>query len=102
MQIMIAASVAVLVLVFLLLPFFFGKGGRLEAASYIDSNDELHRIKDQLIARYLADEQAASGQWISAREWARRRRFILNRYVDAARRLDYVTYVQKLNKAKPQ
>jgi hypothetical protein len=79
-------------LIVLLLPFFVGRGGALQAGSAVNSPDQLERIKQALLKRYLEDEQAFQDKRISRMVWQQRRQYLVNRYVDTARRLDYLKH----------
>lgn len=86
----LAILVSILVLIVLLSPFFLGAGGVLAAASAENSREKLQSLKSQLLKQYISDESAASEGHMSQREWVSRKQFITNRYIDAARRLDYL------------
>lgn len=94
-SIMAAVATALIVFVMVMAPFFFGKGGMLAAASAVQSKDQLRQIKRALVKRYLQDEQAFQNKEISARAWRDRREFLLRRFIDVARRMDYLEYLEK-------
>jgi len=72
----------------ILLPFFVGKGGPLEAGLAIQDPEQLMNQKKAFLERYLIDEKAQAEGLITDREWRRKRQFLTNRYVDASRRMD--------------
>jgi hypothetical protein len=76
----------------LLAPFLYGPGGTLAAGASIKSPERLAAIKNALVVRYVKDERAFQQGAISKREWTRRQHFLTNRYLDAARRLDFVQF----------
>lgn len=90
-MLMIFSVVISLILVFAVVtPFFWGQGGALQAASSENSRERLLAMKQAILKRYAEDEQAFEKKVLSKRIWEQRRQFLANRYVDAARRLDYV------------
>lgn len=95
MMIVFAASVSVLAALIILSPFFFGKGGHLQAAASINSLDKLEAVKESILRRFLEDERAFEEKRISKMAWEQRRQYLSNRYIDAARRLDYLQNLAK-------
>jgi hypothetical protein len=94
-SLVVAVLTAIATLLVVLAPFFIGKGGTLAAASAVQSKDQLQQIKRALAKRYLIDEQAFENKEISMRAWNARREFLLRRYIDTARRLDYLEYIER-------
>jgi hypothetical protein len=88
--VVIAASIGVLLLVSILGPFFWGPGGLLQEASSINSPVRLEALKHAILKRYLEDESSFSQGHLSQLAWDKRRHFLVNRYIDTARRLDFV------------
>lgn len=78
---------------FLLSPFLFGKGGQLQAAASINSPERLEAIKLSILKRFLEDERAYQEKRITKLAWDQRRAYLTNRYIDAARRLDYLKHL---------
>jgi hypothetical protein len=93
MMIVFAASVSVLAVLIILAPFFFGKGGRLQEAASINSLGKLEAVKESILRRFLEDERAFEEKRISKMAWEQRRQYLSNRYIDAARRLDFLKNV---------
>ncbi|MCX6110543.1 MAG: hypothetical protein NTZ90_13175 [Proteobacteria bacterium] len=93
---MIFATVAigVLLLTALLMPFWLGRGGLLQASASVNSQAQLLALKDALLKAYLKDELAFTAGALPARSWHQRRDFLTNRYIDAARRLDFLARTQ--------
>lgn len=87
---------ALVVVAALLLPFVVGKGGTLQAASTIDSPDKLEAIQEAILKRYLEDEKAFENNRLGQVMWQQRRQYLVNRYVDSTRRLDYLRYLENL------
>jgi hypothetical protein len=79
----------------LLAPFFAGPGGLLQSAASINSPEKLAGLKEALLRRYLADEAAFKAGQLSALAWQQRKTFLSNRYIDAARRLDFLEHAPK-------
>lgn len=90
---MISLSVftAVFVVLAILSPFFYGKGGKLAQASSIQSKDQLMQIQTAILNRFLTEEMAYEKKEISQRAWRSRREFLIKKYVDTARRLDHLS-----------
>ncbi|HYX37943.1 MAG TPA: hypothetical protein VE954_32995 [Oligoflexus sp.] len=95
MIIVFAVSLSVLAVLIILSPFFFGKGGHLQAAASINSLDKLEAVKDSILKRFIEDERAYDEKRISKMAWEQRRQYLSNRYIDAARRLDYLQNLAK-------
>lgn len=94
---MILAIVMVVALILLLIaPFFFYKGEALQEASSVNSIGKLEGMKESLLKRYLDDEEAHRKKLISDNVWQNRKRFLTARYLDAARRLDYLKHLKEL------
>ncbi len=90
--------VSLLLIFSVVTPFFWGPGGSLQAASSEESPERLLAMKQAIIKRFAEDEQAFEKKLLSKRIWEQRRQFLANRYVDAARRLDFV----RANKEKAE
>lgn len=84
---------SILTVLFVLLPLLLGKGGQLASASSLNSPERLQAVKDALIKRYIEDEKAYENKAIPKIVWEQRKQFLSNRYIDAARRLDYLNDV---------
>lgn len=96
---MTLAILLVVVLILLLVaPFFIYRGQSLQDASSVNSIQKLESMKESLLKRYLEDEMAHRNKLISEGVWQRRKRFLTGRYLDAARRLDFLKHLQKLQK----
>ena len=89
-MILIGSVIGVGLLLLLLLPFFVGPGGLLAHGAKIDSVDQLRAIKKAILKRYLEEEGAQRRGDLSGLAWRGRQEFLVHRYVDAARRLDYL------------
>lgn len=83
----IISLVAVLVV---LSPLFLGKGGTLASASSLNSPERLVAIKNAILKRYIEDERSFEEKKINKLIWEQRKQYLSNRYIDAARRLDYI------------
>jgi hypothetical protein len=93
-MIYVAVFIGILLIAVLLAPFWFGHGGLLQAGSSINSPSDLQALKDALLKRYLEDEKAFKAGHLSATSWEQRQSFLTNRYIDAARRLDFLQHTQ--------
>jgi hypothetical protein len=87
-----AVAMGMILACLLLSPFLFGPGGTLAAGASIKSPERLAALKTALVSRYVLDERAFDQGAISKREWTRRQAFLTNRYLDAARRLDFIQH----------
>jgi hypothetical protein len=94
MTLSIAIAIATLVAIILLIPFFAGPGGRLVASSASQSISELERQKQGILARYVHEEREFNAGEMSSLSWNQRRSYLVNRYVDASRRLDFLHAAQ--------
>lgn len=99
---MLLASVltALVAVVVCLLPFVVGEGGSLRAAASINSIEKLEAIKQAILKRYIEDETTFEKNALAQVMWQQRRQYLVNRYVDASRRLDYLRYVEQLESSE--
>lgn len=81
---------ALAALVATVLPFFVGRGGFLAAAGTINDPARLESMKAAIVARYVKEELVFGNGDLSRREWARRQEYLRHRYIDVARRLDFL------------
>jgi hypothetical protein len=95
-----ALGLSLLILVIILLPFFFGKGGQLQAAASINSLERLEAIKTSILKRYLEDERAFEEKRLAKLVWDQRKSYLSNRYIDAARRYDFLQSLLKEQASK--
>jgi hypothetical protein len=96
MTLVVSIVTAALVVMVVLSPFFVGRGGALQAGSSVDSANDLLKIKSALLERYLADEKDFLEGRMNRLVWQQRRQFLVNRYVDTVRRLDYVQHLASM------
>lgn len=97
MTLVIALGIAFLVSIVLLMPFFVGPGGQLQSSAASQSLPELLEIKRAVVARYIHEEQEFNSGELSSASWKQRRSYLVNRYVDAARRIDFLGAAKKQN-----
>jgi hypothetical protein len=83
---------SVLVILFLLSPFFLGPGGKLWAYSSVISEQSLIALQKKLLENYVKHEKLFEKQQLQKREWEQRQLFLCNRYLDVTRRLDAVRF----------
>jgi hypothetical protein len=88
---MIAVGIALVLLVSS--PFLFGRGGLLAASSSINSKEKLSSLKIAVLNQYIADETLNRAGELSDLAWNKRRGFLVNRYIDSARRLDFLEHI---------
>jgi len=94
-MIVYALIISIVLLVAVLAPFFFGKGGELAPASSEISSDKLVTMKTLILEQYLAEEKHAKDGAIGKSAWAKRQIFLTNRYVDFGKQLDHLKYLEK-------
>ncbi len=97
----VAAFTALVALIIVFVPFVWGKGGHLASASALRTPESLRLAKDTIVKRFVKDEQAFARKELSAREWRARKNYLVHRYLDVARRLDYLTSEQTQTKDTP-
>ena len=97
---MICAFLIAMVMLAVLFPFFFGPGGTLQDASVTDDDAELDMRLTAILRRWLKDESAFERGEVSALEWRQRKKYLVSRYVDGARRLAWLRS-QQLNEERP-
>lgn len=88
----LAGVIGLLLIGILLSPFWLGEGGALQAGASINSPEHLMAMKTALLKRYVAEEAAHAKGDLSALAWSKRRDFLTNRYIDVARRLDFLQH----------
>ncbi|MBC7661037.1 MAG: hypothetical protein H7249_15170 [Chitinophagaceae bacterium] len=81
-------------------PLVLGQGGRLASASSLNSPERLLATKKAILLRYLEDERFFEAKKITRLTWDQRKQYLSNRYIDAARRLDYIEDLIAVQKAK--
>lgn len=94
-MIVIAVIIALLLLAVVMSPFFVKESRVLSHGSSINSPETLRSLKDQLVRRLVEEEEAHRSGSLSDGAWNKRRQFLVNRYIDAARRLDFLEKVAK-------
>jgi hypothetical protein len=94
-----AVVISLLALLVVLVPFFRGEGGMLSSASFSSDPERLQASKAAIIERYIADHKIFKQDLISKRAWTGRQELLINKYVDASRRLDFVLNAQDPSKA---
>ena len=53
--------------------------------------------KAAILERFIQDEQAFENKTISKLAWEQRRTYLVNRYIDSARRLDFLKALNQNN-----
>jgi hypothetical protein len=84
--------IGVVSLAVILSPFFRSSAHNLplQAGSAISSAESLKKIKEAILERYLEDEQAFEKKLLSSRVWKARKSYLVGRYIDTVRRLDFL------------
>lgn len=95
MLITTSALISIFLLIVVMAPFFIGKGGMLQESSSINSTERLDALKLAFLSRYLQDEASFKEGELSQRAWDKRREYLTHRYVDVARRHDYLSRTHK-------
>ncbi len=95
MSLVVSILVALIVLTLIISPFFLGEGGLLQAAAADNNLQRLQVMQERLIERYVLDAKAAAHGEIAKVSWSQRRRFLISRYVDITRRIDYLSKLEK-------
>lgn len=88
-------AIALILGVFLALPFLFGGADPLQAASSVESIPRLESMRHAILKRYLEEEAAFKKGVISKGVWAKRQALFVNRFIDATRRLDFLRHNTK-------
>ena len=76
-------------------PFWVGPGGALVAGSAISDPAKVLDVKKAILKRYLLDEASEASGNLTKVEWRRKRQFLVNRYIDASRRGDFLRHEAK-------
>ena len=92
-MIVFAIAITIFAALVILSPFWIGSGGRLQASASINSIEQLAAVKLSILKRFIEDERAFKEQRISKMAWDQRRQFLSNRYIDSARRSDYLSHL---------
>ncbi len=100
-MIVISIAISLILLIVLVAPFFAKDASALSQGSSINDPNLLKSLKDSLVKRYIDEDAAFKRGSLSALAWEKRRLFLVNRYVDAARRLDYLEKISNLTAAGP-
>ncbi len=85
--------IGILLILAVVSPFFWGQGGLLAASASINSRTKLADLKTAVLKQYLADEKLYKQGELSSLAWNKRRGFLVNRYIDSARRLEFLEHI---------
>lgn len=91
----VCIAIALVLGVFLILPFIFGGADPLQAASSIDSVARLEAMRHAILKRYVEEQAAFQRGTISKSVWSNRQTLLVNRFIDATRRLDFLRHNAK-------
>lgn len=94
-MIIIAVAIGLFVLLLVMTPFFARESQVLSHGASINDPAVLNALKDQLVRRYVEEEAAHRSGSLSDAAWRKRQQFLVNRYVDAARRLDFLEKISR-------
>ncbi len=95
-----ASLVSLAAVLIIFSPLFLAKGGALASASSLNSPERLVATKEAILKRYIEDEKTFDAKKISRIVWEQRKQYLSNRYIDAARRLDFINDLLAAQKAK--
>ena len=87
--------VAVVALLAIVSPMLRSETTALAASAAVNDVKKLTALKHEILERYLNDERAWQTKQLSARGWHSRQNFLVNRYLDVCRRLDYLDSQRK-------
>lgn len=94
MMVILALCVGFLATVCVLCPFWLGPGGKLDMSSSLIDLEQAQKLKQGILKRYIMEEKSYQEGYLIAYEWNRRKSFLINRYIDTVRRIDFI---QKAN-----
>ena len=90
----VGVAVGIALVIGILAQFFIGPGGLLAIGNSINVPAPLEALKKAILKRYLDDEAAFARGEISKLAWEGRRSLLVGKYIDAARRLDFLQHLQ--------
>ena len=80
---------SILVVIFILSPFVLGRDeSPLVPSSLLVDQASMLKVKEDILNKYLLNDQLYKDEKLYKREWEQRQQFLINRYIDIARRLD--------------
>jgi hypothetical protein len=95
MLILLAVLLSFAAVVAVLAPFWLTENAQLDMSSTITDLQQGLQMRQAIIATYVREEvQQQSGQLLRW-EWDKRRDFLQNRYLDIARRIEYLQWQQR-------
>lgn len=83
-------AISIVSVLIVLSPFFWGTGGILAEAATQDDPIQLEKGKLAIAKRWVKDELLFASGELSSREWDMRKELLTNRFIDMARRLDFI------------
>lgn len=99
MVIFVSTLIGLALTVFIMSPFWLGEGGQLARSSTMTDPEKILKTKKIIVDRYLHEEAASKEGHITTSEWEKRKQYLLNRYIDLARRYDYLNYIKTVEHA---
>lgn len=100
MYLSLCLAISVVTIAVVAIPLWFFPAEKLEAGATENSAEKLERVKKAILRRYIEEEDLHAGSGVAAVVWEQRKSFLINRYLDAARRLDYLAYVDQAEGSK--
>lgn len=85
-----AVTTSFVLFIVLIAPFFVYGNQRYSSTLNYDNLDLLLAIQASLLRRFLEDEKLAKQKELSSRAWASRKSFLMARYIDVTRRIDFI------------
>lgn len=95
MYMVLCLIISIVSIAIVAIPLFFMPSQKLEASATENSVEKLERVKQAILRRYIEEEEIHAGSGVAGVVWEQRKNFLINRYLDAARRLDYLDYLDK-------
>lgn len=92
-MVVVACLLALALLIFVFSPFWLGQGGQLLPSGALNEPQKIKKLQVLILKRYLVDEEAFHKGFITAQAWKQRQLFLSNRYLDLARRHDYLSFL---------
>lgn len=93
MYLTLCIAISLVTVAIVAIPLWFFPAQTLQASATENSPEKLERIKKAVLRRYVEEEAIHSSSGMAGVVWEQRKSFLINRYLDAARRLDYLAFL---------
>lgn len=94
-HVIIAVVLVVLCLGIIWISFASGSKSPLASASAVNSVDVLVLTKASILDQWAQEQTMFTSGSITGREWKQRQSYLESRYIDVARRIDYLKTLQE-------